>query len=200
AAGGGLLGGTITTNGTFSANFLAPGGDNGGAATVARGDHVHDSRYSTRNELSLPGTINTVTNPVDWTKLKNVPSAITGGPGVEFASVVQTNIDVRTSAVNVGVISMTVPAAGFVVVRFDGNALAAVGDRLVLAASDQSQSWFASEGNVSFNGGGNSDPQPFSHTRVYAVTAGSHTFYAVAQNYVNVGGNGIASVYGMLSA
>ena len=34
-AGGGLLGGTITTNGTFSANFLAPGGDNGGAATTS---------------------------------------------------------------------------------------------------------------------------------------------------------------------
>jgi len=59
---------------TFSANFTASGGDNGTATTVARGDHLHDGRYYTESELNSAGTINTGSNPVDWTKLKGVPA------------------------------------------------------------------------------------------------------------------------------
>lgn len=39
----------------------------------------HDGRYFTESELQTPGTINTVGNPVDWTKLKNVPSGFADG-------------------------------------------------------------------------------------------------------------------------
>jgi hypothetical protein len=41
--------------------------------------HIHDDRYYTRNELEAPGTINTGSNPVDWTKLKNVPEGFADG-------------------------------------------------------------------------------------------------------------------------
>jgi trimeric autotransporter adhesin len=39
----------------------------------------HDSRYFTESELQSPGTINDPSNPVDWTKLKGVPSGFADG-------------------------------------------------------------------------------------------------------------------------
>ena len=39
----------------------------------------------------------------------------------------------------------------------------------------------------------------FSHTRVYNVSAGARTFYAVGHNYVEYDGTGIASVYGNIT-
>lgn len=70
----------LTLSGTeFSANFPPAGGDLGAAITVARTDHIHDSRYYTQPQLNAPGTINTASNPVDWTKLKGVPGPIADG-------------------------------------------------------------------------------------------------------------------------
>ena len=45
-------------------------------ATVgyAMQDHHHDDRYFTETELSYTGTLNDASNPMDWTKLKNVPA------------------------------------------------------------------------------------------------------------------------------
>lgn len=39
----------------------------------------HDIRYFTESELSAPGIINSVGNPVDWTKLKGVPPGFADG-------------------------------------------------------------------------------------------------------------------------
>src|SRR5919108_252199 len=47
-----------------------------------RNDHVRpftDKRYFKKITLRLPGTINTSTNPVDWTKLKEVPVGFADG-------------------------------------------------------------------------------------------------------------------------
>jgi hypothetical protein len=41
--------------------------------------HVHDGRYYTRSELETPGAVNAASNPVDWTKLKNVPGGFADG-------------------------------------------------------------------------------------------------------------------------
>ena len=41
--------------------------------------HTHDERYFTEPELSTAGTINEGANPVDWTKLKNVPAGLADG-------------------------------------------------------------------------------------------------------------------------
>ncbi|MBM4388111.1 MAG: hypothetical protein FJ088_10265, partial [Deltaproteobacteria bacterium] len=38
--------------------------------------HDHDNDYFLKSDLSDPGTINTQSNPVDWSKLKNVPAGI----------------------------------------------------------------------------------------------------------------------------
>ncbi len=41
--------------------------------------HIHDDRYYTKVQLSDVGTINDSGNPVDWTKLKNVPAGFADG-------------------------------------------------------------------------------------------------------------------------
>jgi hypothetical protein len=78
-AGSGLTGGATSGDVNLAANFTGAGGDNGAATTVARGDHIHDGRYFTEAELSAAGVINTGGNPVDWTKLKNVPAGFADG-------------------------------------------------------------------------------------------------------------------------
>jgi collagen triple helix repeat protein len=123
---------------------------------------------------------------------------VSGMPGVEFVGISYTNLNVRTSAVNVGSVTLTVPAAGFVVVRVDGMGYAATGDRLVLAASNVSQDYGVNDGVALFEGDGNA--HSITHTRVYSVSAaGSYTFYAVAHNTLHTSGNGLASIYATLT-
>ncbi|HXJ55282.1 MAG TPA: hypothetical protein VNU68_01340 [Verrucomicrobiae bacterium] len=111
----------------------------------------------------------------------------------------QTFINVRGTPVVVGTVTIQAPASGKVVAHFDGDCISSVGDRIVLAASD-TPDWGVNDGNVGVKAvSATVDSQTFSHTRVYAVTAASHTFYAVAQNYVEEGGTGIASIYGSLT-
>jgi hypothetical protein len=43
------------------------------------------------------------------------------------------------------------------------------------------------------------DLNTFSHTRTYTISAGTRTFYAVCENYVETDGNGRASSYASLS-
>jgi len=121
-------------------------------------------------------------------------------PGVEWMTIAQTFADLRTSAVNVGQVTLTAPSAGFVVVRFDGKACPSNGDRLTLAASDTSATWGTNDGNTYVYGDGVTPCHPFSHTRVYSVTSGNNTFYAVAQNYVQTGGDGSGTIYATLTA
>jgi hypothetical protein len=56
------------------------------------------------------------------------------------------------------------------------------------------------DGNVSVEAvNADIDRGSFSHSRMYPVSAGSHTFYAVARNYVEEDGSGVASIYGSLT-
>lgn len=106
----------------------------------------------------------------------------------------------QANAIVLGSIPMNIPTAGKVVVRFDGTCLADSGDRIVLAASN-STSWNVNSGSVGIEvAAAASGRRSFSHTQVYSVSAGSQTFYAVGQNYVNEGGSGYATVYGTLTA
>jgi len=41
--------------------------------------HDHDDRYYTQGELNTAGSLNDTGNPVDWTKLKNVPGGLADG-------------------------------------------------------------------------------------------------------------------------
>lgn len=118
--------------------------------------------------------------------------------GLDWATISLSSINVRTAAVDVGTVTLTTPAAGYVVVTFNGMASATNGDTIVLAASNTSKTWSPNDGNVSINGPG---VFPFSHTRVYSVAAaGNYSYYAVAQNWVNQSGTGLTSVYATLTA
>ncbi len=120
-------------------------------------------------------------------------------PQTWYQGISQSNINLRGSAVIVGQIDINVADPGNVVVQFDGLCLASVGDRIVLAASNDG-TWHPNDGNVNIEAPNADVPRGnFSHTRVYPVTAGSHSYYAVAQNYVEQDGDGRASIYGTLT-
>ncbi len=115
------------------------------------------------------------------------------------ARIEKTDVSLRGAPAVLGQITMTAPTAGKVLVRFDGDCISDAGDRIVLAASNTT------------NLGGNDSSVVvkkiptylssclFSHTRVYNVPAGEHTFFALGLNTQEMAGNGIASVYGSLT-
>ena len=116
------------------------------------------------------------------------------------SSINQFNINLRGNAVVLGQVSINAPTAGKVILRFDGHCLSSEGDRIVLAAS-QTTKWGPDDDCVELEAA-NADinSNAFSHTRAYDVTAGDHTFYAVAENFYETDGNGVASIYGSLTA
>ncbi len=111
----------------------------------------------------------------------------------------QTSVNLRGAPVALGQVNVDIPAAGVVIVRFDGDCESEVGDLIVLAASD-TDDWSTNDGNVGVEAA-NSDVvnSSFSHTRAYPVAAGNHTFYAVAENFLEKDGSGVASIYGNLT-
>jgi hypothetical protein len=114
------------------------------------------------------------------------------------ANVAEGALDVTDEQV-VGEVTLNPTVPGKVVVHFDGECISSPGDRIILAASDQ-PSWSPNAGATSVEAyDSDVNSNSFSHTRVYAVTPGSQTFYAIAHNYVETDGNGIAGIYGTLS-
>ncbi len=109
------------------------------------------------------------------------------------------NLDVtETEAFDSVVINAPVP--GKVYLRFDGYGYISVGDRIILAASDNID-WGTNDGAVSIEALNNDIIYvPFCHSRVYDVDAGEHKFYAVSQNYVETDGNHKVSAYANLTA
>lgn len=126
-------------------------------------------------------------------------SSVVGQRMVAHEGISLTNIDV-SSETTVGEVSLETPGTGWVMVRFDGYCISTPGDRVVLAASN-TPSWGVNDGNVGVEAVNNDiNGSPFSHTRVYPVAAGNHSFFAVAHNYVETDGDGKASIYGSLTA
>nr|WP_321452697.1 T9SS type A sorting domain-containing protein [uncultured Carboxylicivirga sp.] len=117
---------------------------------------------------------------------------------VTVKGISKTRIDLTNSTV-VGQVTINPTVSGKVIVRFDGNCLSDFGDRIILAASNTT-SWGINDRCVAVEGVSDDlRSRPFSHTRVYNVDAGNHTFYAIAHNYVETEGSGKASIYGSLS-
>jgi len=110
-----------------------------------------------------------------------IGNLLNGQTIIEIDKINQTNINLNSSTV-VGQITINPSESGKVIVRFDGNCISDVGDRIVLAASNTSN-WSPNDGNVSVEAV-NSDinGNSFSHSRVYSVTPGTQTYYAVAHN------------------
>ncbi len=118
---------------------------------------------------------------------------------LDHVGVAQTNIDVEGAPVTMGQLSIVAPADGKVVVRYEGLCASSPGDRVVMAASSVPD-WSSNAGNVNVEAiSADLNYNNFSHTRVYDVIAGNHTFYAVCENFVETTGNGIASNYASFS-
>lgn len=98
----------------------------------------------------------------------------------------------------IGRLDLDFPVDGKVFVQFDGEGFGDTLDRIILAANDQPD-WGTNDGNVSFVANEKGEGNCFSHTRTFSVEAGQHSFFAVAHNYVDIGGSGIASIFGTLS-
>lgn len=104
----------------------------------------------------------------------------------------------RDSVHVIGRLDLDFPQDGKVFVQFDGEGFGDTLDRIILAANIYPD-WDTNDGNVSFVSNTKGEGNCFSHTRTFSVTAGQHSFYAVAHNYVDIEGSGIASVFGTLS-
>ncbi|HSF89867.1 MAG TPA: T9SS type A sorting domain-containing protein [Saprospiraceae bacterium] len=104
----------------------------------------------------------------------------------------------RDSAHVIGQLDLNFPVDGKVFVQFDGEGFGDTLDRIILAANDKPD-WDTNDGNVSFVSNVKGEGNCFSHTRTFSVSAGQHSFYAVAHNYVDTGGSGIATIFGTLS-
>jgi len=111
----------------------------------------------------------------------------------------QVNANLRGATVILGQRTIDVSAAGKVLVQFDGNCVSTDGDRIILAASNNGE-WGVNDGHVAVEAyDSDINRHSFSHSRMYEVGAGSHTFYAVGRNLVETAGTGIASVYASLT-
>ena len=109
-----------------------------------------------------------------------------------------TNLSLRGGVITLGTINTSFPTDGYVVVHFDGECYVSVGDRVLLAASNNGNI-DSNDGHVEIESSKAGFGRPFSHTRVYQVTAGNYTYSALGQNSIELDGTGIASVYGTLS-
>ena len=119
---------------------------------------------------------------------------------IATTSISITNANLRGNPVVLGQLTLDAPANGKVILRFDGYCISASGDRIILAASDNNN-WGVHDGSVELEAADDVvNSNSFSHTRSYGVDKGENTFYAVAENAFEMDGNGIASIYGNLTA
>ena len=156
------------------------------------------------------GTVN-VTVPSTFAAGTTISSAAVNGnftslasqmPAVKETGISNSGLALASGAfTNVGSLTITAPANGTVVVRFDGNAyVPSAGAQLIVAASDLSGSLGSvGTGDIAvylYPTSNTNLTLPFSQTRVYPVTAGqTHTYYAV----VDGAPTGTYKVFGTLT-
>jgi len=119
-------------------------------------------------------------------------------PRVVSTVVEVTNLD-ATLTQSVGSVDLTtLISSGDAVVRFDGMIFVDPGARVILAASDEI-GYGTNSDHIEVNGVGSTMiGYPFSHTRVYPVSADTiTTFYAVVDHFS--GGSSNVSIYGTLT-
>ena len=115
------------------------------------------------------------------------------------AEIEQTNINLRGAPVSLAQLTINPGVSGTAIVHFNGNCVSSPGDRIILAASETTN-WGVNDGNTNTEAIDNDyNTWSFSHTRAYEIGPGSHTFYAIGQNYVEEDGDGMASIYGTLT-
>jgi len=118
--------------------------------------------------------------------------------GMDWVNISTTNRLV-TSPTAVGIVTLNIPAAGYVIVTFAGICHPDAGDLIVLSASNTAGGWGVNDGNISVYGDDDYG-KTFCHIRVYQVAAAAYSFYANAYNYIEYAGDGRASIYATLTA
>ncbi len=93
--------------------------------------------------------------------------------------------------------TVDIPGNGYIVAKIEGECKSTWGDRIVFAVSDNKW-WSSNFGNVGINVVDSNFINNFSHTMVYKVSKGQQTFYALAHNFVDRDGSGIASTVGRM--
>lgn len=109
--------------------------------------------------------------------------------------------DVDMSNGTVILATQEVPAAtgGTVVVQFDGTCTSSLGDAIQLAATDDGV-WRQGDGLQLIQAEPNGMRfHSFSHTQVYRVDAGWHTYHAMGRRWADENGSGLASLQGTLT-
>lgn len=118
---------------------------------------------------------------------------------VQHQGISVSGVYVRGNPVTVGQLGLDIPENGVVLVHFDGECVSDVGDKIILAASNNNN-WGEDAGKVSVEAiSEDINQNSFSHTRYYEVEAGNHNFYAVVENIDELDGNGIVSIHGSLT-
>ncbi len=103
-------------------------------------------------------------------------------------------LNVRGGPVVMDSITINAGSAGYALVLFDGYVTSSPGDRITLAASN-TRGWTPNAGNTTVSALSYANPfNVFSHSRLYPVAAGTHTFYAVAENYIGTAGTGTINI------
>jgi len=150
--------------------------------------------------VTIPSTFTTGATISSSAMNANFTAVATQMPGVNVAGISNAGLSVTNgSYMDAAAVSITAPTAGYAVVRFDGYATVPVtGSVVELAASDRTNALGSIGGGdvrvIIIPSTATNLTLPFSHTRVYPVTAGAHTYFAL------VGGTtGVDQIYGTLT-
>ncbi len=124
-------------------------------------------------------------------------------PGQPFGAsqgIVLPNANLSGTPVKVASRILTTNQSGFALVRFDGLCIPDTGDIILLDVSN-TDSWSPDLGTLltALPGYNGNTGLSFSRSRVFPVTAGSDTFFAVAEQGSGSKGTGVAVIYGSLT-
>lgn len=109
--------------------------------------------------------------------------------GLEFD-----DLNARGNAVALDSISITTTVPGFALAQLDGYCTSQVGDEMLFAVNDNPD-WDTNEGHVTVSAPYNTNKfSTISHSRVFSIPAGTHTFYSVVENTGKINGNGLVDI------
>lgn len=106
----------------------------------------------------------------------------------------QNDLNARGAPVAFDSITITAPVAGYALAQFDGYCTSSVGDELLFAVNE-TPSWEFNSGHVTVSAPySNNNFSTISHSRLFPVAVGTHTYYSVVENYGATGGNGLVDI------
>lgn len=120
----------------------------------------------------------------------------------QYTPVTQLGVDLEGAAVTIGQLQVNAPSPGKVLVNYAGTIVASHGDNIRFGCSNQSvPNWSENGGSLGFKPpSSDRNRNSFSHSRLFEVGPGNHTFYAHAENVELFDGSGLAVTYSDMTA